>query len=301
MAWGASHRMKPLREPLLHFAVGGAILFAGYTWLNRDHADISGLEPVRIGEGEVRWLKETWTNQWLRGPTNQELQGLVADLVTEELLAREALEMRLDENDTIVRRRLAQKLKFLVEDTSRLVEPTEEELRQFYAANAARFQAGPRVSFSHIYFNPEQRKDAMSDAKAVLFELQAPGRGDLPATIGDRLLLDAEFRDADEQTLSSMFGPDFTRAVFALSPGAWSGPIKSGYGVHLVSIADLTAAKQRPFEEVRDEVLEDWRHERERAANRNYLARLREKYGVVLDDSVKALLGTEPVPNMAAP
>jgi hypothetical protein len=292
--------MKLLREPLLHFVVGGAILFAGYSWLNREQADTSDLEPVRIGEGEVRWLKETWTSQWLREPTKQELQGLVTDLVTEELLAREARGMGLDENDTIVRRRLAQKLKFLVEDTWRLVEPTEEELRKYYAANAARFQTVARVSFTQIFFNPQQRKNATLDATAALFELQAPDLDDRVAMIGDRLLIDAEFRDADEQTVSSIFGPDFARAVFALSPGVWSGPVKSGYGVHLVSIANLTAAKQRPFDEVRDEVLGDWRRERESAANRYYLARLREKYGVVLDDSVKALLGPAPAANMAA-
>lgn len=292
--------MNLLREPLLHFAVGGAILFAGYAWLDREQADTSRLEPVRIGEGEIRWLKETWANQWLRAPSTQELHGLVADLVSEELLAREAREMGLDENDTIVRRRLAQKLKFLVEDTSRLVEPTEVELRQFYEANSARFQTGARVSFRQIFFNPEQRKDAFSDAKAALVELKAAGDNDLAATIGDRLLLDAEFRDVDEQAVSSMFGPDFARAVFALKPGVWSEPIKSGYGVHLVSIADTSAAKQHSFEEVRDEVLQEWRREKERDANRDYLARLREKYGVVLDGSVKELLGTESVADTTA-
>jgi hypothetical protein len=292
--------MKLLREPLLHFVIGGAILFAGYSWLNREQAHTSDLQPVRIGEGEVRWLKETWANQWLREPSTQELQGLVTDLVTEELLAREAREMGLDENDTIVRRRLAQKLKFLIEDTSRLVDPTEEELRKYYAAHAAGFRTVAKVSFTQIFFNPEQRKDATSDAKAALFKLQAPDRDDRVAMIGDRLLLDAEFRDADEQTLSSIFGPDFARAVFALSPGVWSGPVKSGYGVHLVSITSLTAAKQRPFEKVRGEVLQDWRRERESTANRDYLARLREKYGVVLDSSVKALLGPRPAADMAA-
>jgi hypothetical protein len=292
--------MKLLREPLLHFAVAGAILFAGYAWLNHGQVDASSVEPVRIGEGEVRWLKETWTNQWLREPSPQELQGLVADLVTEELLAREAREMGLEENDTIVRRRLAQKLKFLVEDTSLLVEPTEEELRQFYLANAADFQIGGRVSFTQIFFSAEQREDATSDAKAALVELKDAGGGMLATAMGDRLLIDAEFRDADEQTVSSMFGPDFARAVFALSPGAWSGPIKSGYGVHLVSVTDRKVPHQRPFEEVREEVLVEWRREEEVAANREYLARLREKYGVVFDDSVKASLGTDAVADMAA-
>ena len=285
--------MKLLREPLLHFAIGGAILFAGYGWLNREDATTDSVEPVQIGEGEVRWLQETWTSQWLREPSAEELRGLVADLVTEELLAREAREMGLAENDTIVRRRLAQKLKFLIEDTSRLVEPTEEELRQFYAANPARFQRDARVSFAQIFFNPEQRQDATSDAMAALTELKAAGSSDLPATIGDRLLVDANLENADEHTVSSMFGPDFTRAVFALSPGAWSGPVKSGYGVHLVSVADLTPAKLLPFDEVRDAVSAEWRLKQESQANLDYLARLREKYGVVLDDNLKALLGTE--------
>jgi parvulin-like peptidyl-prolyl isomerase len=254
---------------------------------------------VQIGEGEVRWLKETWSNQWLRGPSTEELQGLVADLVTEELLAREAREMGLDDHDTIVRRRLAQKLKFLVEDTSRLVEPTEEELRQFYEANAARFHTRATVSFTQIFFSPAQRKDATSDANAALIELKTAGRSDRAGTIGDRLLLDLEFQDADEQSLSSMFGPDFARAVFALQQGVWSGPLKSGYGVHLVSVAHLTAAKQRPFADARIEVLQEWRREKEKIANREYLARLREKYGVELDDSVKTLLGMEALPDMA--
>lgn len=292
--------MKLLGEPLLHFAVGGAILFAGFAWLNREQVDPRGVEPVRIGEGEVRWLKETWANQWLREPSPEELQGLIADLVSEELLAREALEMRLDENDTIVRRRLAQKLLFLVEDTSRLADPTEEELRQFQTAHAARFQTTARVSFTQIYFNPEHRKDPSSDAREALVELRAAGGGDLAATMGDRLLVEAEFRDADEQTVSSMFGSEFAEAVFGLEPGVWSGPVKSGYGFHLVRIAGLTPAMQRPFEQVRDEVLKEWRVEKETATNRDYLARLRKKYGVILDDSVKALLGTNPVADMAA-
>jgi len=292
--------MKLLKEPLLHFVVAGAFLFAGYAWLNREQADGNGIEPVQIGDGEVRWLKETWANQWLREPDTHELQGLVADLVTEELLAREAREMGLGENDTIVRRRLAQKLKFLIEDTSRQVEPTDDELRQFHAANPVRFQTAARVSFRQIFFNPEKRKDANADARAALVELQAAGRSQLAATVGDRLLLDAEFSDADEQAVSSVLGPDFARAIFALKPGAWKGPLESAYGVHLVSIADLTAARLRPFEDVRDKVLVEWRREKERLAQRDYLARLREKYGVILDESVKALLGTEPPAAMAA-
>jgi hypothetical protein len=291
--------MQFLKEPLVHFAIAGAILFAGYQWVNRDQVQTSGVEPLRIGEGEVRWLSETWSNQWLRPPTASELKGLIAEFVKEELLAREALEMGLDQGDTIVRRRLAQKLTFLVEDTTRLVEPTEEELRQFHATNAATFAMPATVTFTQVFFNATDRKAAASDARAALAKLTAEGNSNAGATLGDRLLIEGDLRDVDEATVSGMFGPDFAREVFALRPGVWSGPIKSGYGVHLILLTDASAAKPRPFEEVRDEVLREWRRETEETAQRDYIARLREKYGVILDDGVAALLGSQSAKDVA--
>ena len=147
--------MTLLREPLLHFAVVGAILFGGYSWLNGKRSEATAVEPVRIGEGDVRWLKQTWSSQWLREPSAEELKGLVDDLLNEKLMAREAEAMGLGEDDTIIRRRLAQKLKFLVEDTAQLAEPSEAELRQFYAANATHFETPGKLSFRQVYFNPE--------------------------------------------------------------------------------------------------------------------------------------------------
>ncbi len=246
--------------------------------MDREQADRSGLEPVRIGEGEVAWLKETWSKQWLRQPNGQELKGLVDALVTEDLLAREAKAMGLDEDDTIIRRRLGQKLRFLVEDTARLAEPTDGDLREFYLANLTSFQTGATVSFRQIYFNAEHRRDAVSDAKVALAELRAGGGHEIAATVGDRSLLDAEFRDVDEQAVTAIFGPEFSQEVFALAAGAWNGPVKSGYGNHLVLVDSSTPARQRPFEEVRDKVLEEWRAEQQRTANRDYIDRLRGKY-----------------------
>ena len=282
--------MKLLREPLLHFAVTAVVLFSVYAWLNQSRPAAKAVEPVRVSEGTVRWLRETYTNQWLRPPDAGELQGLVTDLVNEELLSREAQAMGLGENDTIVRRRLAQKLKFLVGDTSRLAEPTDGELRQYFVENTARFETGATISFTHVFFNPQGRTDATLDATAALNEMRKAGVGARAVEIGDRFLLDTEFRDADEQTVSNMFGADFARAVFALTPGAWRGPIKSGYGQHLAFVSVKTPASHPVFDTVRDKVAVEWRREKEETISREYLARLREKYGVALDDSVKALL-----------
>jgi len=290
--------MKLLREPLLHFAAAGAILFGTYAWLNDERVDEESLEPVRVGEGDVRWLRQTFTNQWLREPTADELRGLVADMVNEQLLAREAQAMGLEENDTIIRRRLAQKLKFLVEDTAQLAEPTQEELQQFYEVNSARFETPGRISFRQIYFSPEQRKDTAADATAALAALKADGEGSIAE--GDRLLLGDDFRDNAEAELSGLFGADFARQVFAIEPGAWSGPVKSGYGLHLVLVTQRTPTRPQPFEAVRDTVLTEWRRDRQNTLGRDYLARLREKYGVEFDESANAVRGIEPAPDLAA-
>ena len=115
-------RVKLLREPLLHFLIAGVLLFGGYEWLNHHTPASQAEEAVRIGDGEIHWLRQTFTNQWRREPTPEEMNGLLATLVEEELLAREGRALGLDQNDTIVRRRLAQKLSFMVAETRRIAE-----------------------------------------------------------------------------------------------------------------------------------------------------------------------------------
>ncbi len=281
--------MQLLREPLLHFAIAGALLFGGYSWLTNTR-DTIAVEPVRIGEGDVRWLKQTWSSQRLREPTAQELKGLVDDLLKEKLMAREAESMGLEQDDTIIRRRLAQKLTFLVEDTAQLAEPSEAELRQFYAAYASHFETPGTLSFRQLYFNPVHRTDAEADARAELAALSPEGGA--PSEAGDRLLLGNSFENADEQTLSGMFGAEFAQEVLALQPGAWEGPVKSGYGFHLVFVTQHTPPAPKPFDTVRDAVSAEWRSAKQAEISRDYLAELRNKYRVELDGSAKAALGS---------
>jgi parvulin-like peptidyl-prolyl isomerase len=118
--------------------------------------------------------------------------------------------------------------------------------------------------------------------------------------MGDSILLENEFHEVDEQTVSNVFGAEFARAIFLLKPGLWAGPVKSGYGVHLVRITDLSFATLGPFEEVRPKILEEWRHQQEVEAKAAYLGKLREKYGVVIDASADRLLAPLP-PKAKAP
>jgi hypothetical protein len=294
MQLSANSIKRLIHEPLLHFLLIGAVLFGAYAWRNRGTPGESQARQVRISEADVKWLKETWSKQWQREPTRDELRGLVTEFLKEELLAREAREMGLDQDDIVVRRRLAQKVEFLVQDTSQLVEPTEDDLRKFYADHPERFSEPARVSFTHVYFSPEKRKDAASDANAALERLGDPRRLTLdpqPSELGDRLLLDSDFRDVNQQAVAGQFGETFATAVFALPAGSWRGPIESGYGLHLVRVLSQTPARQREFAQVQIQVLDRWRDQRRQESNREYFAGLLKKYDVVMDETVRPLVG----------
>jgi hypothetical protein len=287
---GRDRLVTLLREPLFHFFIMGGLLFGGYAWWTRGIAAASLEGSVTIGEGEVRWVRETFASQWQRNPSGEELATLLATLVEEELLAREARALGLDQNDTIVRRRLAQKLTFLVDDTSRIVDPDDTALRRFHGEHAARYQSVPNATFRQVYFSPERRADAAGDAAAALTSISATaGEGKTPPG-GDPLLLEAAYADLDKKAVEALFGADFAEALFALEPGRWTGPLKSAYGIHLVQLTRLRPAEPGRFEDVREVVLGDWRRERERETKAAYLARLRDKYGVVVEESAKGLL-----------
>lgn len=280
-----------LREPLLHFLVAGGLLFGVYGWLNGDR-DMSAPRVVRITPAEMNWLKESWTRQWQRPPNEQEFRGLVDGYLKEVLLAREAKEMGLDEDDTIVRRRLAQKMEFLVQDTLQQTEPGEEELRAFYDKARERFQAPARVSFTHIYFNRERRGErAAVDARSALLQLSKPGAGPNPAELGDRFLGQYDFAAVDEQAVASALGPAFASQVFAATPGNWQGLIESGFGLHLVRVTEQQIAQPQDFAAVREGVLTLWRQQRAQQGLDAYFAVLHKKYDVQVDASISALVG----------
>lgn len=130
----------------------GAALFAAYALIDRAPTETTTSQrKVRISQADVRWATETWTRQWQRSPSPDEVRGLVRDLIKEEVLAREAHELGLDKDDAVVRRRLAQKVTFLIEDTSGSAEPSDEELKQFYRAHESEFRREARLSFTQVF------------------------------------------------------------------------------------------------------------------------------------------------------
>jgi len=269
-----------LTEPLLHFLVLGAGLFALHAALKVD----AGPQPdeIVVTEGQVQHLAETFAKTWQRPPTRDELKGLVDGHIEDEVLAREAVKLGLHEDDTVIRRRLRQKMTFVFEDLA--AEPTEAELRAYLEQHRDRYAEDPRFTFRHVYLNPEQRGESLeADAAALLDDLRAAGGEADTRELGDRLLLPDAYILERKRSLAAQFGEGFAEALDAVEPGAWAGPIRSGFGLHLVYVDERRPGGMPAYEKVERAVRRDLMHERREAANRAVLDRLLERYRVVVE------------------
>jgi parvulin-like peptidyl-prolyl cis-trans isomerase-like protein len=279
--------MRLLKEPLLHFLAIGGILFAAYAAFDPSGQEGAAAPPtIHLTAADAEWLKEMWTRQWRRPPNDEELKSLIADHLKEEVLAREARALDLDVGDTVVRRRLAQKMTFLLDDTIRTAEPSDAELRTLYETRPDLVRIPARVSFAQVFFRHEEGSDRARASLAALSNTAA-----LPVDHGDGLLLGDTFADQDEQALANLFGAAFARAMMALPVGQWSGPVESGYGLHLVKITEASPSEELPFDKVRQRLTQEWRRQRQDTGNTQLYDGLLRKYRISADPAVRPMLG----------
>jgi hypothetical protein len=231
-------------------------------------------------------METSWEKRWGRRPTSAEREGLVREYVRETVMYREALAMGLDRDDTIIRRRLAQKLEFLAQDLLQVEPATEDQLQAYMESKRDRYTEPALVTFTQVFVDPDRRGEAtLSEADRLLRELKASGApsgriGDL----GDPFLLQDYYPERDESEISKLFGRGFASEVMTLEPDSWSGPILSGYGVHLVFVHDRRVARPLPFEAIRERVQSDWQDEERRRLNEEYYARLLERYEIEVEE-----------------
>lgn len=292
-------KARLLREPLVQFVALGALLFVLYAALRGDEAGAPEPKRIELTLDDLLQLEAAFTAQWHRRPTPQEMVGLVESRVREEVLYREALALGLDRNDTIVKRRMAQKMEFLVEDVSNAREPSIDELRAWFQSNAGLFTVPGRITFRHLYFSPDRRgAQARDDALKAREQLAADGADSAAAAaLGDPFMFQDFLADRSPEQLAREFGPAFARALFALPAGTWQGPVESGYGWHLVFVHSSEPDRQPIFEEVEPDVKTAWSAEqRAEAWNRAY-ASMRAQYDLVLPAPPDE--GTKPDPGPA--
>jgi peptidyl-prolyl cis-trans isomerase C len=259
------------REPLTHFLVMGALLFAGLQAVRAMERP-----TVRIDSQELEQLVSYWEQQSQRPPTKAELHAIIQDRVDEELLASEARRLGLDRDDMIIRRRLAEKMAFASEDVGEIAEPDEAALRAFYDRTKSQYLQPGHTALRQLFFSGDRGEGpARAAAMAALAKLNG-GR----AASGDPFLLPLTYADVSQDDLARDYGPAYAKAVQAAPLNSWVGPIASAYGLHLVRVTGRQGAEVAPFEAVRQDVRDAWLADRRAANNTAFLARLRQRYRV---------------------
>ena len=280
-----------LHEPLLHFFLAGGLIFLLYSLIGPDGAPDN---EIVVDNAVIERLKATWQGRTKREPSPDELDGLLADYLFEELFYREARSLGLEQGDPIIRRRLVQKMTLLAETAAQQAQPTEAELMEWYEAHPDLYRMEPRLGFKHIYFSHDRRNgSAGEDASALLSRLAGFDETAGQPGLGDAFMLPHEFTDVSRSQLGRLFGEDFAAMLFTLKPGSWQGPVPSGYGYHLVYLFDKQDARPIPFTESKTRVLQDWQRNRFEQVKQDLLEELKSRYEIAYTPGARSLLDGE--------
>lgn len=281
---GRSATRRLLREPLLHFLVAGTVLFGMATVFERFTNSSTNASRIQVSAPEIQRLREVWVRQWGRSPSPRQMESLINDYVRDEILYREALASGFDKDDTIIRRRLVEKMEFLSQELASAT-PSEKDLQEYFEQNRGTFQIPAQIAFRHIYFSASKRGSAAeADASRALARFSSHG---IPSaqlsSLGDPFMLQNEYPLQTQRQVKELFGEEFARKIFQLEPGAWAGPFRSGYGFHLVRILQKLPSRTPELAEVQSQVLTDLRNRRLQTASESFYAQLRSKYQVDVD------------------
>ncbi|NRG17745.1 peptidyl-prolyl cis-trans isomerase [Rhizobiales bacterium] len=289
---------RMLAEPFFQFLTIGAIVFGLYSFIDRGETG-HARQTVEVGPGRIAQLYQTFFRTWQRPPTDEEMRGLVDAYVKEEIFYREGRKLGLDRDDTVFRRRLQQKMEFLMEPGASELSPSDEELAKYLKDNREKFRMSERIAFRQIFLNPQKRGgEAEADAAALLNALRsAEGEIDV-GRHGDPTLLPQTVPLVTAEQIENTFGKEFAQELSKAEAGIWTGPWRSTYGRHLVRVDQREAARDPALDEIRDVVLREWQADKRRKVAEERYLELKEKYEVKV--TWPAPEGQEGAPNSAA-
>jgi len=272
------------REPLVHFLVLGALLFVVNSFWDQWFPSQGN---IVVNEGRVRMLAENFRRTWQRPPTSPELDGLIEEHIRDEILTHEAQRLGLDRDDTVIRRRLRQKLEIITEEAAASAQATDAQLQDYLTKHSDDFRGESRVAFSQIFLDPTKRGARIdADVKSLLEQIRKPQQRVASTNwqkLGDQLfVLKPDYALSGEREVATIFGADFASALLELKPGEWSGPVRSGYGVHLVKVNQVEAARPVTLADVRPLVEREWRNAQRKAGTEAQYQQLRAGYQIVV-------------------
>ncbi|WP_159079792.1 peptidyl-prolyl cis-trans isomerase [Methyloceanibacter sp. wino2] len=270
-----------VREPLFHFVLIGAAVFAAYAFF-ADGDETETRDRIVVTEGRVLQLAQVFAKTWQRPPTPEEIRGLLDAYIKEEVYYREAVKRGLDRDDTLIRRRMQQKMEFLSEPSEEALAADDVALQAYLDDHKDAYRVEPKLAFEQVFINPKL-SGGDADARAAKM-LQAVKAGADPGDLGDPTLLPRSVPLSPLRAVQRDFGDDFASDVLRAPEGEWTGPIASPFGLHLVQVTKREGGYDPELDEVRDAVRRDWRNLKRKEYQADAYDRLRAKYEVVLPE-----------------
>jgi len=264
-----------LQEPLLHFLVVGSLLF-----FYLSSTDTETKSQVTISQGKIKQLTAQFTKTRQRTPSDEELDALIENQIREDLAFEHGVQMGLVENDSIIKRRVQQKIEFMLNDSIGSIEPSLEDLETYLTTHKEQYTIEPVYAFRHIYINPEQH----DDVNAFILELQSNNLDKSYRNVGDSMMMQSEFVDISTAHIARLFGRKFSKNLDAISLKRWQGPVKSGYGVHLVYIDNKIPKHLATLEEVETQLRRDFRVDAQKKAVNSFYDELKVQYDVKVEE-----------------
>jgi hypothetical protein len=301
-----------LRSPLVHFLLLGGLLFViDAAWSRAPERVV-----IEVSRGDIAERIEAYRQQMRRDPTPSEIEAIERQVIEEAiwleqafalglpevdpvvrqrlllnmrflddasemsddaLLAR-AVELGMDRSDTVVQRRLIDRVQAIVRAGVRARPPTAADLEAYFAAQAERWREPALLDLSHVYLSRDRRSEkTRSDADELMqrltHESTAPDEG---VALGDPFLAGHRMRGASPTRIAARLGPDFADSVEAAPVLEWVGPVESAFGLHVVWIHAREESRIPELSEIRTRVLEDWIEAESRKALREHVERRRE-------------------------
>ncbi len=275
---------KILKEPLVYFFVLGFVVFGLHSFLNRTNQENTDPFTVEVTSSDIEWIRSSWEARMKSQPMQHELQGLIDRYIRDEILFREALAMDLDDRDLVIQRRLVQKLTFVFEDLAETIEPADDELKNYMRQNQEKYRIPEMISFTQVYFNPEKRKNLMKEAENVLARLKpAKSAPEEAVSLGDTIMIDSSFRERSLDEVARTFGGQFAEELFSADQMGWQGPIASTFGLHLIYIEKRTASRMPEFENIREDVKNDFMYERKKEVTDSAYNAVKSRYTILVE------------------
>ena len=266
-----------LTEPLLHFLLIGLAIFLSSYYVSKKRE----IHKIVIDKTVIGKLTLAWETQFGKTPNTNELKKAIDDYIKQEVLVREAQQLGLNQDDEIIKRRLQQKMAFIIKDNIIIPEPGPVELETYFRQNAGKFSEKPKVSFSHIYFSADHSsyEKARQTATEILHSMVGKPAQTRAPELGDHFMLLYDYNNIDKTEVQGLFGDSpFTDSLFTIEENKWAGPFLSGYGWHLVYVNKRQGSMIPPLHEIKERVIQSYKNDKLNQMDDEAMIKLIEKY-----------------------